>query len=129
MRNYVVLFDWGMKIVPDYDSWGLSEYVEDAYDMERLDLPEELSEMIFEELKEKFPNIEEDYEIYYLEDLDEKVEEDILEYAEELIHKHYGYVIDKWALRELEDLSENVKETKKYLNNPEGFLGLNREKD
>jgi hypothetical protein len=125
-NNYLVLIaDFGLRIVPDYDGWNLNEYV-DEYTKESLTIPLEVGEAIWNDMLKKFPNIEEDYKVVCIEDVNDEMEADILNYADELIAKYYGKVADNWALKELENLSEHKKDIESYKKSIYGFHGVSR---
>lgn len=125
-NNYlVVINEFGLKVVPDYDGWDLNDYV-DEYTMESLPIPSEVGEVIWNDMVKEFPNIEEDYKVVCIEDIDTSMEVDIIDYAEKLIEKYYGVIADNWALKELERLSEHARDVEMYKKNVYGFHGVSR---
>jgi hypothetical protein len=126
MKHYEIVIDeMGLSIYPDYEGWDLGDYVEE-YDYEYLRLPEEVNVFIWEKVVERFPDVEDTWEIYEVHDVHNEMPEELLEFVEELIDTHYGKVINKWARNEIESLSEHVKEVEKYKNNIETFYGVSK---
>lgn len=122
-KNYlVVINDMGLEIIPDYDSWNLNEYVDDM--PERFFIKGEHDEIMWKKMVERFPDIEETQKVLCMDDVNTNMPIEMLEYAEELIHKYLGNLAEDWAYNELTNLSEHVKEVEKYKNNIGAFYGV-----
>jgi hypothetical protein len=122
-KNYLVVINsMGLEIIPDYDSWNLNEYVDDM--PERFFIKGEYDEIMWKKMVEHFPNIEEAQKVLCMDDVNTSMPIEMLEYAEELIHKYLGNLAEDWAHNELTNLSEHVKEVEKYKDNIGAFYGV-----
>lgn len=122
--NYSIDFTkYGLKITANYDE----DLSDDLYEQQFfISLDQDM--FLWELMIQKFPNIEEEHKIVTIDDIDSSMPEEIQEYAEEIIEKHLGEEISKWADKEIKRNAESSADAERLRNNPYAYYGVS-EKD